>query len=76
MYPWCLIHLLKAGIPRKGVSRTGVFPLTSRCLLLCTAVKVLGRSAREEGRKYSINMASATLGDSFQGLLISMTMWK
>lgn len=76
MYPRCLIHLLKAGIPRKGVSCTGVFPLTSRCLLLRTAMKLLGRGAREESKRYSINTAGAILGESFQGLLISLTMWK
>lgn len=29
MYSGCLTHLLKSGIPRKGVSCKGVFPLTS-----------------------------------------------
>lgn len=55
MYSGCLIHLLKSGVPRKGVSCKGVFPLTSWRLLLCSAGKVLGRGAREVGKKDSIN---------------------
>lgn len=42
----------------------------------CTARKVLGRHAREGGKKYSRNVENATVGDSSQGLLISRTVWK